>query len=128
MKCVRLFLKPAVGFWLLGGLFASNNIGATTNAWIGAGADLNWQTAENWTNNVSPTATDDVLFYTNQIVADATINNLVSVDTTIQSLRFMQTNLNSFHNTKLNDGVTLTISNSVSTTNVLFVGTGLAMV
>ena len=99
---------------------------ADTNSWTGTGADLNWSTVGNWTNGV-PTAITDTIFGTNGAVSDTTtINNIVSANLTVQSLSYLHQNLVNApgHNTQIADGVTLTVSDDLSNTNVFFVGTG----
>lgn len=107
-------------------LLAASMAEAETNFWVGGGADLNWSTAANWSNNV-PGAATDTFFHTDGAVPDtATVNNIVSSDLTVQSLTYLHVNQGNtiIHNTQIADGVTLTVSNPVVTTNVFMVGTG----
>jgi autotransporter-associated beta strand protein len=95
---------------------------ADTNLWTGAsGTDANWSTAGNWSNGV-PTAATQVFFGTNAAVSDTyTVNNIVDANTTVSLLNYIQRQ-NLYHNTQIADGVTLTVTNATSTTNVLFAG------
>ena len=107
-------------------LLAVPRAGAETNFWVGGGADLNWSTAANWSNNVPSSATD-TFFHTDGAVPDATtVNNIVSSDLAVQSLTYLHVNQGNtiIHNTQIGDGVTLTVSNPILTTNVFMVGTG----
>jgi len=90
--------------------------------WSGAsGSDLNWLTAGNWSPSGPPGAPDDVHFFdvgaTNDIVS---IDNVVSADTTVQSLWYGQTN--GIHNTLIAPGVTLTLAGT-GAGNILTAGT-----
>lgn len=102
---------------------------AATATWKGGAANSDWTTSGNWSGNL-PSPAVDVLFNTNAVVLDATSNNLVPVNTTIQSLSFKHTNAvaaaTTYHNTFIADGVTLTVSNSLAT-NALLVGSGLSL-
>ena len=108
----------------LGWLVAMPARAATiTNLWTGAsGSDYNWSTAGNWSNGV-PTAATEVFFRTNAAVSSepTPVNNTVDASTPVSSLNYIQVK-NLFHNTLIADGVTLTVSNATSTTNVLIVG------
>ena len=87
----------------------------------GVSANTNWNTAANWSPNGVPAATTNVLFNDGGgTTVPGTIDNVVSVSTTIQQLVYRDTN--AFHTTLISPGVTLTISNSVATTN-LWAGT-----
>ncbi len=94
---------------------------ADSTLWVGGGADLNWATAGNWTNGV-PSATTDAYFYTDGAVADMTVNNLVSDDVTVQTLRYLlDVNGLLFQNTEIADGKTLTVFDVAGTTNSFIV-------
>jgi chitinase len=96
------------------------------NVWAGGGSNLYWSTSANWPN-AAPISTTDVCFLTNAAAAvPGTVNNIVAVNTTIQSLTCLNTNPALFHTTQINPGVTLTISNSLAT-NALFYGSVAAM-
>jgi hypothetical protein len=118
-----LLLTPA--FWLSVALTAR----AASTTWQGGAANLNWSTIGNWFSGV-PTATSDVLFFTNGAVLTSASNNVISANTTVQSLRYTHTNSSTgtqtYQNTYINSGVTLTVSN-VLATNAVFVGSGLAL-
>lgn len=103
---------------------------ALADLWTGSsGSDLNWSTAGNWDLSV-PGPTDDVLFDATAVVFDTSIDNTVDASTSIQSLSYMNTNsitgAQTYHNTAISDGQTLTVS-STSSANVVFVGSGLAL-
>src|ERR1039457_4292279 len=85
------------------------------NAVPGVSANTNWSTAANWTPSGVPGASSNAVFDFRTTVAPGTIDNVVDVSTTIQQLSYRQTN--GVHNTFILPGVTLTISNSVATTN-----------
>ncbi len=100
----RLLLAAACGF------MAISSLQAASTGWSGAGPDFNWSTAANWTNG-APIATSDVYFSTDGTVTTAGVpNNTVDADTTIQSLFYHSTNVDSFHTTYINDGVRLTVA------------------
>jgi fibronectin-binding autotransporter adhesin len=92
----------------LSALVASCSVVLAGNfTWIGAsGGD--WQTAGNWSPSGPPGTNDEARFFNAGAVADATIDNVVSTDTTIQRLWIGQTN--NIHNMGINAGVTLTIA------------------
>ena len=97
-----------------------------SDIWVGGGSNLNWSTSANWSNGV-PIPTADVCFLTNAAVATKyVVNNIVAANTTIQSLTCLNTNPALFHNSLINAGVTLTISNAAAT-NAIFYGSSVAM-
>ena len=72
------------------------------------GADLFWLAPAAWSPAGPPGANDDVRFFDPGAAPDAaTVNNTVSVNTTIRSLWFGQTN--GFHNMLIEPGVTLAV-------------------
>jgi autotransporter-associated beta strand protein len=80
---------------------------ATTNVWSGpTGGD--WSTPGNWTPAGPPGANDEARFFNQGAVADATIDNIISVNTTIQTLWIGQTNSPN-HNMQINSGITLSV-------------------
>jgi fibronectin-binding autotransporter adhesin len=87
---------------------------AGQSIWSGLGADMNWSTAGNWTANggsTPPAATDTAVFANNASAPTsvATVDTIVSVNTTVGSLLY--TNINpATHNTQINPGVTLTVN------------------
>lgn len=95
---------------------------AATNLWTGAsGTDLFWSTAGNWLPSGSPGAADDAQFSNTVTVANAaTVNNIVSANQVVRSLWYRQTN-GGYHNTVINPGITLTLSNTAAA-NLLLVG------
>jgi len=96
------------------------------NVWGGGGSNLNWVTSANW-SNATPIPTTDACFLTNAAVAtQGTVNNIVSANLTIQTLTCLNTNPALFHNTQINPGVTLTVSNTLAT-NAIFYGSIAAM-
>jgi hypothetical protein len=94
---------------------------AATPIWAGAAqtnANIPWSTAANWSPATAPTFGDDVKFYdTGGVSSASNINNTVSVNLTIGSLQYGNTNNN--HTTLITNGVTLNVTN----TGGLFVGT-----
>lgn len=88
------------------------------NATNGVSANTNWSSAENWVPNTVPTATSSVLFNdSGNVAGPGIIDNVVDASTTIQQLVFKQTN--GFHNMLILPGITLTVTNSVATSNLL---------
>jgi autotransporter-associated beta strand protein len=74
--------------------------------WLGG--DLLWPTPANWSPLGPPGPNDDARFFDPGGAPDAnTVNNVVSVDTTVRSLWFGHTN--GFHNMLIEPGVTLTL-------------------
>ena len=102
---------------------------ASSTTWKGSAANLNWSTSGNWSGGL-PAPTSDVVFFTNGVVLTSASNNVVSANTTIQSLSYTQTNpstgTQTYQNTYINSGVTLTVSNGLAT-NAIFVGSGLSL-
>src|SRR5215216_4872429 len=90
--------------------------------WTGSDPSLLWSNGANWSPTGPPGQLDDARFFdlgaTNDTVS---INNIVSSSTSIQALWYGQTN--GFHNTLINSGATLTLSNALTagteTTNTL---------
>ncbi|HSU55721.1 MAG TPA: hypothetical protein VLT36_16820 [Candidatus Dormibacteraeota bacterium] len=91
--------------------------------WSGAAgpADMSWATAANWTGGTpGPGAT--ALFASAGGTTNLSTNNIVSTNTSILALTY-STNNNGYHTTLIQDGVTLTITNSaIGTTAALQVG------
>jgi fibronectin-binding autotransporter adhesin len=115
------FTRLTLTVLLLG--FGAAQTLAATHTWLGAGADDNWSTPENWDIG-APTFDADVIFGdtdpTGTSGPSGTPNNIVAVDQAIQSLTYK--NLTGFHTTQIPLGTNLTISGAVSP--VVFVGTG----
>src|SRR6185503_12683588 len=81
---------------------------AGTNTWSGpSGGD--WSTPGNWTPAGPPGANDEARFFNPGAVPDATVDNIISANTTIQTLWIGQTNPAN-HNMQINAGVTLTVT------------------
>lgn len=59
---------------------------SAVRTWDGGGADANWTTAANWTNDVAPTANDDLVFPAT--AAQFTTNNNFFILTSFRSLTF----------------------------------------
>jgi autotransporter-associated beta strand protein len=98
---------------------------AATFTWSGAsGSDQYWSTPGNW-NPAGPPAAEDVAFFNDDgattVAGDWNPNNRLSASHTVANLIYGNTN--GFHNTILEPGVTLTISNGVAG-QALLVGTG----
>lgn len=107
-------LQRGRGLLALFMIFAVHPAHAVTSTWLGAGADFSWLTAENWSNGI-PTATDDVFFtVVGATASPGTPNNIVAVDTSIQSLTLVNSNTAAFHTTLINPGVTLTVTNATA--------------
>lgn len=107
---------------LLGGLLLTNPASAVTNSWNGAGVNDNWSTSGNWSLG-TPGTTDQVEFNDTDATGTSgplgTPNNIVSSSTTIQTLKYG--NSNGLHTTQISAGATLTIGGSQSP--VMLVGT-----
>ena len=65
--------------------FLSNAFSAV-KTWDGGGADANWTTAANWTNDVAPVANDDLVFPATS--AQSATNNNFFILTSFRSLTF----------------------------------------
>src|SRR5260370_5770465 len=80
---------------------------AANFTWSGpSGGD--WTNSSNWSPSGPPGTNDEARFFNPGAVADATIDNVVSTNMTIQRLWVGQTN--NIHNMAINSGVTLTIA------------------
>ena len=90
--------------------------------WSGAsGTDLYWSTFGNWSPIGVPGPGSTVLFTNSGATTSATAtNNVVTASVTVKTAAYSQTN--NCHNTFINPGVTLTVSNTAAT-NLLFSGT-----
>ena len=75
-----------------------------------------WNVNANWSpNTASPGSTDAAIFATTGTSgSSATINNVVSVNTTITSLNYNQNGASAFHVTQIPTAVTLTVSGGVT--------------
>jgi hypothetical protein len=84
--------------------------------WSGGGSpNLSWASAANWTGGV-PGPGFSATFGTPGSTTTLVTNNIVTANTTIQGL-FYNTNSSGFHTTLIQDGVTLTVSNSATSIN-----------
>jgi hypothetical protein len=95
--------------------FACAATTAATISWSGAdgAAALNWSDTVNWNGNVPPTIGDVAFFNTNGISASFGVgspDNIVDANLAIGGLFYGDTN--GIHNTVINPGITLTISNA----------------
>jgi fibronectin-binding autotransporter adhesin len=82
---------------------------AATNAWTGtSGTDIFWPTPSNWNPSGPPGVGDEARFFNQGAVNDATIDNIVTANATIERLWIGQTNPPN-HNMTINAGVTLTV-------------------
>ncbi len=91
-----------------------------------SGTDLQWSTPANWTPSGTPGALDTVWFNNNAVTNGAGTNfidNIITASTTIRVLEYSNNTLGFSHNTLLNPGVTLTVSDTTVNNN-LQVGTG----
>ncbi len=100
--------------------------GAANFVWTaGSATDLKWNTAANWSSPGIPGTADLALFgvtATTNAPGTNAIDNLVPATTAIQMLDY--TNITLYHNTFLNPGVTLIISNTTGSGDAIFVGGG----
>ncbi len=100
--------------------------------------NTNWTDALNWELPGQPLASDAVAFAEADVQGSSSLsspgggvtalipnsaNNIVDANFTISSLTYTNIN-NDYHNTYINDGVTLTITNT-ATNNILSIGGGL---
>jgi hypothetical protein len=93
---------------------------ATGSIWTGVDAmntaNFNWSDANNWYDGIVPTAISSTIFNNNEISASPGIgfaDNIVDVDILTRSLWYAETNTAPFwHNTFINAGKTLTVSNN----------------
>jgi fibronectin-binding autotransporter adhesin len=89
-------------------IFTTSMAFATTNTWNGAGGDLIWHTAGNWSPAGPPGAGDDARFFDPGATNDPiSINNIVTNNTVIRTLWLGQTN--GVHNMRINAGITLSV-------------------
>jgi hypothetical protein len=63
-----------------------SNVFSAVRTWDGGGADANWQTAANWSTDVAPVASDDLVFPATS--AQFTTNNNFFFFTTFNSITF----------------------------------------
>jgi len=92
--------------------------------WVGPdGTNMNWSDASNWQLPGAPGPTDTVFFDNTGMSFSAgagSVDNIVDANLTIAGLTMGESN--GFHNTVINPGVTLTVSNNTAAT-VLLSGT-----
>lgn len=125
---MKVTLKPLV---LLSALFIgtfSASAQQTFNWTATSGVDLLWATPANWTPTGSPGFADTAWFNNNALTngaGSAFVDNIVGASTTIKVLQYSNNTIGFSHNTLLNPGVTLVVSNNIASDNNLFVGTGL---
>jgi fibronectin-binding autotransporter adhesin len=104
--------KSPISYWAIAAISAiaiTRTSNAATNTWTGtSGADIFWSTPGNWTPSGPPAAGDQAQFFNQGAVSDASIDSVVTADTTIERLWIGQTNPPN-HNLTINAGVTLTI-------------------
>ena len=67
------------------------NAVAASETWAGAAGDNNWNTGGNWTGPDTPPAAGDVITFGAQGAGGLTLNNNMTVDTTLQGLYFNAT-------------------------------------
>jgi hypothetical protein len=81
--------------------------------WTGSDPSLLWSNGANWSPTGPPGELDDARFFDLGATNDAvSVNNIVSSSAAIQALWYGQTN--GFHNTLINAGITLTVSNTLT--------------
>jgi hypothetical protein len=113
---------PARRLAVLCVLFASACLAsAATFSWNGpSGGNMNWTDPTNWLSIGLPGPNDTALFDTvgeSGLAGLANADNIVDSNFTISSLWYAATNLSpnfAFHNTEINSGVTLTVSNTTA--------------
>ncbi len=108
MKNKRLLLLPATiaaGFNLLG-----TNLQGAAISWDAGGANNNWSTLDNWSDNAAATG-DDVTFSTAGALASGTTNT-VDASISIASLTYNQESSTLQHTTAIAAGQTLTVAGS----------------
>ena len=92
----------------------------TRTAVLWTGSDVpnlntNWSDALNWQLPGAPTADDNVIFGSAEVVFDSlTINNVVDANTTVNTLQFTNTTSGQWHVTEIPAGVTLTVSSNMT--------------
>ncbi|HEX3987811.1 MAG TPA: hypothetical protein VHZ30_00180, partial [Verrucomicrobiae bacterium] len=81
----------------------------------------NWSDALNWQGNIVPGAGNTAFFDNNLSMAPAEgtnyVDNIVGQNFLVMGLTYAETN--GFHNTFINPGLTLTVSNNTATSLVL---------
>ena len=116
-------LRGARALVILAGLFASHvGTAQTTFNWNSAsGVDTNWGNYANWDVNTSGEypgwdgAGDTVVFGSAATVATpTTINNVVDSPTTVATLTYNQTGLNTWNVTQIPSSTTLTVTNNLT--------------
>jgi hypothetical protein len=81
--------------------------------WTGNDTGLLWSSGANWSPTGPPGELDDARFFDLGATNDpVSVNNRVSTSTSIQALWYGQTN--GFHNTLIDSGATLTVSNTLT--------------
>ena len=94
-------------------IVASLPVSGAPYIWTGSDPSLLWSSGANWSPTGPPGELDDALFFDLGATNDSvSVNNIVSSSTSIQALSYGQTN--GFHNTFINSGVTLTVSNTLT--------------
>ncbi|MDD5140934.1 MAG: hypothetical protein PHY43_11815 [Verrucomicrobiales bacterium] len=81
----------------------------------GGGANMDWSVAANWTGG-TPSVGNSALFASAGATTSFVTNNIVSANTTIQSLTYA-TNNSGYHTTFIANGVTLTVTNGATGVN-----------
>lgn len=106
---------------------------AAAVSWDGGGADNNWSTALNWSNDLVPAAIDDLTFGDVDKTTSSTPNSIVTASISVRDLNFTNTGgtASDWHYIQIDSGQTLTVTrafvlagaNNVAT-NVKFSGAG----
>ena len=102
------------------GLCLVHSVSAAITTWTGA-SDDNWATAGNWNNDLP--AGNDVIFSATDATGTSgpsgTVNNFVAANTAILSLRYNNLTTAGFHNTRIDTGITLSLTggDAVATTS-----------
>jgi autotransporter-associated beta strand protein len=104
------YALPALGLLVAGCLLASGLPGqAATSTWSGAGGgSLDWTNSANWTGGL-PTSSSTVVFTNAGATATLDANNVLSANTTINSLYYRNAMAGVYNSTLIQPGVTLTI-------------------
>ena len=103
---------------IAGALSLAQIAGAQTTTWTGNAFDLSWSTAGNWSTvggSTPPGATDIVVFgagaYPASTNAAGLVDSIISANTTIGGLQYINTSASgSFHTALINGGATLTVN------------------
>ena len=109
------FVARAVSLTLVVAAFCGGtSVHAANITWDSGGADDNWSTLDNWSDNASPTG-DDITFDNTGGAAGTTVTSIVDTILSINSLNFRQDNTVN-HTLSISSGQTLTVAGSFTPT------------